>query len=253
MNIRFSDRDEKKIPTIEELRRSAPRAYHVLSEKVLSDGRIEQIIITNNGGKQKRVLPPNRLNVEQVVSQSFNLGYRSSDESNVTIAGYSGYAFDFIKYEAKAKTMSDSELWYSLRDAVEAKKAMRTMEATDQENWYADEASVYRKEITKRSGKVPLIASIKISNRDQKNFVMVDNQSPNWEPLEKMFSDNTKMLSDFMYMGAIKMINNNVIYLYKNRNTRRYINIDNTGNTFEYVENTYTPIGNATAKMKVLN
>lgn len=244
MKIRLSGRE---IPSIEQFQ----KAFQIISEELV-DGLLRQVIITPRG-RQIRYMDPATNKQVRVENRSFNLGLNSSDESDFVTAGYVGEPFDFAKFKAKAKEMTDQALWFSLRDAIKAKEAMQSMGATAQENWYADEASVYRQEISRRKGDKPVMtSSIKLSGRDEKNFVTFGGPV-NWEPLERLYKDNPEVLEDFMYMSSVKLMNNNIIYLYKNSNTRKYINIDTLGNTYEYTGDKYIPIENDIAKIKVMS
>ena len=57
--------------------------------------------------------------------------------------------FDFKKYEAKAKTMTDAELLYVIRDCREAAEAMKGHNP-EREGHYEDEAHTCAMEITRR-------------------------------------------------------------------------------------------------------
>lgn len=147
MNIKLSERDEKIQPTLEQFQ----KAYKIISEGY-EDGLIKQIIMTNRGGKFLRWIDPTTRKIIKTTPQSFK------------VAGYAGESFDFTKMEEKATTMTDKELWYAMRDAEKAKEAMKSMQSSNQENWYADEASVYRNELKRRS--VSKKAGINLSKRD---------------------------------------------------------------------------------------
>lgn len=91
----------------------------------------------------------------------------------------------------------------------------------------------------------------KLSQRDQKRFVMLNMGKPDWKPLEFIFTDEN-VLGNFMYMGAAKLHTGTVVHLYKNSITRRYINIDNSGNTYSYSGEDYSTIPVEVAKDTVL-
>ena len=95
-------------------------------------------------------------------------------------------------------------------------------------------------------------SSIKLSSKEQE-FMSAD-VAPNFEPLEKIFKEPNEKnnLKLFNFMGAVKMINNNIIYIYKNTKNNKTINIDSTGNTYEMLENTYKILDNYLAKIRVL-
>jgi len=57
--------------------------------------------------------------------------------------------FDFIAGEEKAKSMSFSELIYSIKDALKSAEAMKGHNS-EAENWYRDEAMTYQKELNER-------------------------------------------------------------------------------------------------------
>jgi hypothetical protein len=65
--------------------------------------------------------------------------------------------------------------------------------------------------------------------------------SPNWRPLERLFS--AEECSNFMYMGR-----SGSIELYKHRETRRYLNIHAEGGEFYlYGNRTYMKVSKAAA------
>lgn len=64
-------------------------------------------------------------------------------------------------------------------------------------------------------------------------------ETPKWAPLERLLGDGR--CADFMAMG--EMIQNKiVIYLYKHKSTRRYLNLDNDGNAYRFNNGAYDPI-----------
>jgi hypothetical protein len=56
---------------------------------------------------------------------------------------------------------------------------------------------------------------------------------PLWEPLLTVVSDE-EILGAMMFMGTAVLEDKNVLYLYKHRITRRYLNVDEAGNCFEF-------------------
>jgi hypothetical protein len=87
-----------------------------------------------------------------------------------------------------------------------------------------------------------------------------------WIPLKKFFGNDEKILENFMFMGTGLTKKGVKIYLYKHQDTRRYINLDSKGQTYEYVSNTkvvndnvdmskedYVPITKAKAIKNVLS
>ena len=91
--------------------------------------------------------------------------------------------------------------------------------------------------------------SIREDNKSNYTFLK---KEPTWEPLKVIFENNEGVLQNFMFMGAIRLYNGNVVHLYKNSLTRRYINIDNDGNTFAYDGVNYDPTPQKVAKDYVL-
>lgn len=92
---------------------------------------------------------------------------------------------------------------------------------------------------------------IHLSQRDQNRFTYIEDVQPNWKPLEHIFQDKD-VLDNFMFMGSIRLHTGTAINLYKNSLTKRYINIDNSGNTYSYTGNDYTQIPLEIAKEYVL-
>ena len=92
--------------------------------------------------------------------------------------------------------------------------------------------------------------NIKLSSRDE-NWTQMPAAQPNWEPLESLYDNNEKILSSFMFMGSVKIITNDVIYLYKNKDTRKYINIDDKGITYRFDGKDYKMIPGSLAKVEV--
>jgi hypothetical protein len=64
--------------------------------------------------------------------------------------------------------------------------------------------------------------------------------APDWTPLEEMAGRDA--CHNFMYMGI-----DGDIRLYKHRDTRRYLNIDNLGRTWKYTTTGYVLIPKAQA------
>jgi hypothetical protein len=60
--------------------------------------------------------------------------------------------------------------------------------------------------------------------------------SSEWKPLKLLLGP--KFWASFMYMGR-----SGGIFLYKHRDTRRYLNIDSAGACFRYLPGGYQPIG----------
>lgn len=54
-------------------------------------------------------------------------------------------AEDFARWDSCAKSMSNSELWYAIRDCVKAAESV-----TSREGYHHDQASCYRRELTAR-------------------------------------------------------------------------------------------------------
>jgi len=66
--------------------------------------------------------------------------------------------FDFAQYEAKAKTMTNGELYGAIKDINETLKVLAEDAASGHggsgsEGWYADEKSVYVIELNRRGKK----------------------------------------------------------------------------------------------------
>ena len=57
--------------------------------------------------------------------------------------------------------------------------------------------------------------------------------TPNWKPLEDKLGDRCQ---EFMFMGRVGSVN-----LYKHILTRRYLNLDDSGNCYVYREGRYEP------------
>jgi len=58
--------------------------------------------------------------------------------------------YPFSDMEKKYAAFSDEALQYSIKDARQAVKAMRSIGDTVAENWYTDDASTIRAEINRR-------------------------------------------------------------------------------------------------------
>lgn len=56
---------------------------------------------------------------------------------------------DFATWEARAKTMTDAELLYTVRDCQQAEAAMRGWNPI-KEGYYSDQACTYGMELTRR-------------------------------------------------------------------------------------------------------
>lgn len=78
----------------------------------------------------------------------------------------------------------------------------------------------------------------KFSQRDEPDFIMM-HEAPNWGPLERLLNNDVKLLEQFMWMGSVKLPNKSVVQLYKNSDTRKYINVDEYGNTYSYTGKSY--------------
>jgi hypothetical protein len=57
--------------------------------------------------------------------------------------------------------------------------------------------------------------------------------TPNWKPLEDKLGDGCQ---EFVFMGRVGSVN-----LYKHILTRRYLNLDDSGNYYVYREGRYEP------------
>lgn len=55
---------------------------------------------------------------------------------------------DFVRWERCVKSMSNSELWYAIRDCVKAAEVVQ-----GREGYYHDQASCYRQELARRGQK----------------------------------------------------------------------------------------------------
>ena len=78
------------------------------------------------------------------------------------------------------------------------------------------------------------------------NLKQTHDAGPNWEPLKQAAA--SVHLVDFMHMGRI-----GTMELYKQRNTRRYLNIDAvSGRFFEYRDGTYAQVDPESATRFVL-
>jgi hypothetical protein len=62
-------------------------------------------------------------------------------------------AADFANWEARAKAMTDAELFYAARDCRHAEAAMRGWNPI-KEGFYSDQASTYGDELRRRSEKM---------------------------------------------------------------------------------------------------
>lgn len=79
---------------------------------------------------------------------------------------------------------------------------------------------------------------LKLSQRDKPDFIEMQMQ-PSWGPLERLLNNDDKLLSQFMWMGAVKLPNGAVVQKYKHNDTRKYINIDEYGNTYSFTGESY--------------
>lgn len=66
-----------------------------------------------------------------------------------------------------------------------------------------------------------------------------DNDNPTWKPLENGLLK--RLLPDFMSMG-IEDAAGETVYLYKNRNTREYLNVDAAGRFYVFTGKGYKPL-----------
>lgn len=74
-----------------------------------------------------------------------------------------------------------------------------------------------------------------------------------WEPLERALGQN--LCHNFMYMGWID-VKGTFVYLYKHRDTRRYINLSDDGRAWRYhaeASPPYVEVPLETAKSHVLD
>ncbi len=84
------------------------------------------------------------------------------------IAGYSGKPFDFGAYQAKAKTMSNEQLEFALKDISDTLKLQKGMTSPKHEGWYYDELSVYQQELKSRG----IVNTAMKSNKNYKKIIM---------------------------------------------------------------------------------
>ena len=92
---------------------------------------------------------------------------------------------------------------------------------------------------------------LSIREDNEKNYTYIK-EEPTWGPLRLVFDNNEEILQNFMFIGAVRLYNGNVVHLYKNKITRNHINIDNDGNTFAYDNVNYNSTPQSVAKEKVL-
>jgi hypothetical protein len=72
-----------------------------------------------------------------------------------------------------------------------------------------------------------------------------------FKPLERKLSEDK--LNNFMYMASYRVLGNVLIYTYKHRDTRRYLNLDDDGNCYAYTGNGYRKIKEDSALNHVFN
>ena len=61
---------------------------------------------------------------------------------------------------------------------------------------------------------------------------ITDRRDPEWDPLLELVGKD--LVVDFMWMGELKLSPGGRMQAYKHCDTRRYLHIDNRGNTWEY-------------------
>ena len=82
------------------------------------------------------------------------------------------------------------------------------------------------------------VMGVKPAKPQEQTKVSFESVNP-WEAAEKHL--DKKLLRDLMFMGIVKQ-DGKEIYLYKHVNTRRYINIDERGQTYSHDSGEYTLI-----------
>ena len=77
-------------------------------------------------------------------------------------------------------------------------------------------------------------------------------EQPEWKPLEEALADH--ILSQFMWMGEIRLETGEVLHAYKHRLTRRYLHLAADGTTYVYRgERGYAPTDAAEAVAAALH
>jgi hypothetical protein len=73
--------------------------------------------------------------------------------------------------------------------------------------------------------------------------------NPDWEPLAILIGQTD--IACFTWMGRVRS-DQRSLELYRHRTSRRYLNIDQDGNTYQYVDSKYVPVPTSTALVRVL-
>ena len=65
-----------------------------------------------------------------------------------------------------------------------------------------------------------------------------------WGPLERLVkatpaANRSVVAGDFMWMGAVELVDGRRLHLYKNTMTRRYVRLDSSGHTYAHVDGEY--------------
>ena len=71
-----------------------------------------------------------------------------------------------------------------------------------------------------------------------------DERFLDWGPLERLVkatpAANRNMLAaDYMWMGAVELVDGRRLHLYKNAMTRRYLRLDSRGHAYSHVDGEY--------------
>lgn len=244
--MRLWQLDQTKVqPRPEELK----RVFRMISEEQLPDGTWKQVIITPRG----RLIRLMDAAKQKVLTQD-------ARNRPVTVAGKEAKAYADI-WEGEEPVAKPQPRPEELRRTMQLK--MISEKQMGDKKWYQvwegpagkiikilspDKKNVLQQYSPQRAS---LKSITRISQREQDRFSYIEGAEPNWEPLEHLFPDK-ETLSNFMFMGSIRLHTGTAVNLYKNSVTRRYINIDNSGNTYSYTGNDYTQIPLEIAKDYVL-
>ncbi len=71
-----------------------------------------------------------------------------------------------------------------------------------------------------------------------------DERFLDWGPLERLVkatpaANRSVMAADYMWMGAVELVDGRRLHLYKNAMTRRYLRLDSHGHTYAHVDGEY--------------
>lgn len=65
-----------------------------------------------------------------------------------------------------------------------------------------------------------------------------------WGPLERLVkatpaANRSVMAADYMWMGAVELVDGRRLHLYKNAMTRRYLRLDSHGHAYSHIDGEY--------------